>query len=346
MATHSEGQRTVGARRNRSDESGSEVRRERLRATIALPGGALLERARWALTHGSRSDARALASQLMTQFPRSPLARDARSLAHLADYEDALDLAAADAPRDVAVAQERLERLSSAPYDAITSLAGIARASLMAIQGTPGSEALMKEALESWRTTQVAAPPAAPAAWKRRLMQFAEPSSATGWRHLRRWLERNGLAQFFAVLPHRACDAAGHEFDGRVRILSASCPLFGFENTLYLSQQDFELLERTIAILGGSKRRVPGSVMQTPNQPAGASETIMKLWNRFFPMRPGHWGGWEFATYPVITRIEFSNPERTKASVPVRVGYSGGTVLLEKIDGQWRALAIVNRWIT
>ncbi len=106
------------------------------------------------------------------------------------------------------------------------------------------------------------------------------------------------------------------------------------------------MLERTIAVLGGSLRRVPQSVMATPNEPAGAAVTIMKLWNRFFPMRQGHWGGWEFATYPVITRIDFTNAERTKASVPVIVGYSGGTVLLEKIDGEWRAIEIVNRWIT
>jgi hypothetical protein len=134
------------------------------------------------------------------------------------------------------------------------------------------------------------------------------------------------------------------ESNGRVRTLSASRPLPGLENTLYLSEQDFELLRRTMVILGGSLRHVPASVMATPIQPAGASQTIMKFWNRFFPMRPGHWGGWEFATYPVIRTIEFTNRERTKASVPVTSGYAGGTVLLEKIGGEWRMLGFVNRW--
>ncbi len=101
-----------------------------------------------------------------------------------------------------------------------------------------------------------------------------------------------------------------------------------------------------MAILGGSLRYVPASVMATPNQPAGASQTIMKFWNRFFLMRGGHWGGWEFATYPVIRNIEFTNRERTKASVSVIIGYSGGTVRLEKIDGEWRTIDIVNSWIT
>jgi tetratricopeptide (TPR) repeat protein len=324
-----------------------ELRREQLRAAIAMPGGTLLERARWALAHRSRNDARALASQLMMQFPRSPLALDARYLARLADYEDALDLAAADDPRDVAGAQERLQKLSSEPHDVITSLARIARASLMAIQGTPGSEALMKEALENWRTTQVAARAAAPGS----LEAEADAVRRTVFRPLGGGVYGGGwnAMDWPSSLPPFLIAPATlpvHESDGRVRIVSASRPLPGLENTLYLSQQDFELLERTIAVLDGSLRRIPMSVMATPNQPAGASETIMRLWNRFFPMRAGHWGGWEFATYPVITRIEFTNPQRTKASVPVTVGYSGGTVLLEKIDGQWRALDIVNRWIT
>jgi hypothetical protein len=30
----------------------------------------------------------------------------------------------------------------------------------------------------------------------------------------------------------------------------------------------------------------------------------------------------------------------------VTVGYSGGTVLMEKTGGTWRARELVNRWIT
>jgi tetratricopeptide (TPR) repeat protein len=328
-------------------KSDLELRREQLRATIALPGGVLLERARWALTHASRDGARALARQLMTQFPRSPLSGEARYLAHVADYEDALDLAAADAPRNVAGAQERLEKLSREPQDVVTSLAKIARASLMAVQGASGSDALMKEALEEWRMTQVPAPPPPPGS----LEADADAVRRAVFRPLGGGIYQGGWNAMdwpkslppFLIAP---ATLQVLESNGRVTMVSASRPLPGLEHTLYLSKQDLELLEKTIAILGGSLRRVPASVMSTPNQPAGASETIMKLWNRFFPMRGGHWGGWEFATYPVIGRIEFTNPERTKASVPVIIGYSGGTVLLEKIDGEWRALAIVNRWIT
>jgi len=47
-----------------------------------------------------------------------------------------------------------------------------------------------------------------------------------------------------------------------------------------------------------------------------------------------------------FSTIEFTNPERTKASVPVTVGYSGGIVLLEKVGGEWRAIEIFNQWVT
>ena len=52
-----------------------------------------------------------------------------------------------------------------------------------------------------------------------------------------------------------------------------------------------DLLERMLYRLGGTKRREPGHVMETPNQPVGDSLRILQLWQRFFPARPGHWGG-------------------------------------------------------
>jgi len=46
-----------------------------------------------------------------------------------------------------------------------------------------------------------------------------------------------------------------------------------------------------------------------------------------------------------VTQIEFVNAERTWANAIVTIGYSGATVVLEKIDGQWRALRLVNQWV-
>jgi hypothetical protein len=86
--------------------------------------------------------------------------------------------------------------------------------------------------------------------------------------------------------------------------------------------------------------------METPNQPAGRAVDVRAYWNRFFPMRQGHWSGWVFETYPIIRDVTFQNAERTRAAVRVEVGYSGGTVILEKQQGIWRAVELVNLWIT
>ena len=82
------------------------------------------------------------------------------------------------------------------------------------------------------------------------------------------------------------------------------------------------------------------------DQPVGDSMQILSLFGRFFEARPGHWGGWELETYPQVTQIEFVNAERTKANAHVTIGYSGATVVLEKVDGKWRAVRLTNQWIT
>jgi hypothetical protein len=106
------------------------------------------------------------------------------------------------------------------------------------------------------------------------------------------------------------------------------------------------VLKEILVQLGGTRRREPGHVMETPNQPVGDSMQILKLWTKFFVARPGHWGGWDLETAPVITEIQFTNAERTKASARVTIGYTGGTVELEKEDGRWIAKRLTNQWIT
>ena len=70
------------------------------------------------------------------------------------------------------------------------------------------------------------------------------------------------------------------------------------------------------------------------------------MWNKFFHARPGHWGGWDVVTYPVIAAIELTNPNGTKAAAHVTIGYSGATVRLEKEAGNWIAKRLTNQWIT
>jgi hypothetical protein len=115
---------------------------------------------------------------------------------------------------------------------------------------------------------------------------------------------------------------------------------------ILLDTNDLTLLSRVLPTLGGTKRRQPQQVMETPNQPVGDSMSILKFWNQFFPGRQGHWGGWELDTYPRVTKIEFLDAARTKAAAAVVLGYGGATVILEKIDGRWVAVRLTNQWVT
>jgi hypothetical protein len=134
--------------------------------------------------------------------------------------------------------------------------------------------------------------------------------------------------------------------DGGLREVVLRSPLTGYDNLLFLNAAERDVLVKILTSLGGTKQRPPARVMETPNQPVGAALDIGTFWNRFFPMRPGHWAGWELETYPTITDITFTDAARTKAAARVTVGYSGGTVLLEKKGGAWHALEIVGLWIT
>lgn len=115
---------------------------------------------------------------------------------------------------------------------------------------------------------------------------------------------------------------------------------------IFFESEQIALLKDIITRFGGTKRRTPRHVMETPNQPIGDSMQILKLWTKFFAARPGHWGGWELETYPVITGIQFADPGRTKASARVTIGYSGGTVELEKENDRWVAKRLAGIWIT
>jgi hypothetical protein len=118
------------------------------------------------------------------------------------------------------------------------------------------------------------------------------------------------------------------------------------DHVLLLKSDELSLLARLLPTIGGTKHRAWTQVMETPNQPVGDSMKILALFGQFFEARPGHWGGWELETYPQVTQIEFVDAERTKANANVTIGYSGATVVLEKVDGKWRAVRLTNEWIT
>lgn len=86
--------------------------------------------------------------------------------------------------------------------------------------------------------------------------------------------------------------------------------------------------------------------MEVPNQPIGGSAAIAEVWDELFAMRPGHWGGWMLSTFPAVSGIEFLDTAPTKATAAVTIGYSGATIVLEKVDGLWKAVRLTGWWIT
>jgi hypothetical protein len=119
-----------------------------------------------------------------------------------------------------------------------------------------------------------------------------------------------------------------------------------FDSMLFADAPEMELLATAVSALGGRSQVPRVSVMQPFNLPGGAAIQVQQFWNQFFPMRPGHWAGWEFETYPVITEIAFQDAERTRARARVTLGYGGTTVVLVKENGIWRAIALDGRWVT
>lgn len=310
-----------------------------LRESAAVPGGDALERGRALIRRGRFNDARLLLERAATDARGTALEPAARSLAHRARLEDALtriDIPALDA-------------LSAEPVDFPVVAARIARATLGAITGDQrDADALVSAALNAWRTQQPSSPAPAPDTLDADLLAIRNAlfrPLGGGIYDKGRWNAFSfpaTLPPFLIVNPTMRVTMP----DETVRHVTLRRAIDGLSNVLFLDDDQLALMATMIRTLGGTDRRQPAQIMETPNQPAGRAVTVRDWWNRFFPMRQGHWSGWVFETYPIIHGVTFSNAERTRASVRVEVGYSGGTVLLEKQAGTWRVVDIVNLWVT
>ncbi|HEY6660187.1 MAG TPA: tetratricopeptide repeat protein [Pyrinomonadaceae bacterium] len=315
-------------------------------------GGRLLARGRWQLDQNQFTEAINTLTTFLKQQPGSPAVTEARLLLHRAQLESALDLAAVEGERyDPGKALAALEAISKEPFDSFVATAALAAAALKLIQGQSSeAEALMGKTLDSWVTTQrdLNRQPPVPSidadVAEIRQVVFRPLGDlpiygGSGW----------NAFDFPATLPRfivvRA-DVQVKTSDGQIGRHTVYQRFPDLDHVLLLKSYELSLLARLLPTIGGTKRRAPTQIMETPNQPVGDSMQILALFGRFFEARPGHWGGWELDTYPQVTQIEFVNAERTKANAHVTIGYSGATVVLEKVDGKWRAVRLTNHWIT
>jgi hypothetical protein len=327
-----------------------EHRVAQLRASLVDAAGPLLERGRWLLAHERREDARDRFADLLQRFPRSRLADDARVMSHHAQLESALALANVEsASPDAAVALAQLTALSRQPYDEAVCVAGIARATLLASDRSDEARPVMRDTLTACRTHGTSAVrSAAPSGLEgdvlaiRNAVFMPTGGGVYGTRGWNAFTWSAASQPFLLVNPAIAVKTA----DGRETVVVQRDSFPGIDAVVFFGAEQIHMLTSVMTALGGTKRAVPASVMATPNQPAGAAVDIRAFWNDFFPCRQGHWFGWEFEAYPRIGSIEFLDAARTRAAVPVAIGYSGATVVLEKRDGVWHALRLTNEWIT
>ena len=335
--------------------STSDVSREWLRHRVAeldesfgLPGGALLERGKFLMTQGAWQSAMAPLDGFIRRHPDSPRAAQARELVVRAKFEMALQQGGPEAgEQGKRAALEVLDGVAAGPYGFSVFAAHVARATLYSMTGSSSrATEAMSEALARWHEHGAALFAGRPAtALQQDVMEIRdvvfqpnEHSQHGEFRHLR---SSDSPPPYFVVTPEVRVTL--HD-DSRVRVEAAS-RLCTRPGALLLDDEQLSVLERILRGLGGTKRGVPQSIMATPNQPAGDVEHILKFWNRFFTMGPGHWGGWILQTFPIVNRITFIDPARSRGGAEIRTGYRGSTQLLAKEGGTWKVTGSSGHWI-
>jgi tetratricopeptide (TPR) repeat protein len=332
-------------------KAGLRVRVAELTVSAATPGGGLLEQSRRIIARGHTTQAVALLRRATAEARGTLTEGVARSELHHAQLLEALDTANVELPgHDTAAALAMLDRLTAEPIDFHVFAARVARATIESSMPDHAAavDANMAGAFAAWRARQPLSP--APAAGSLEAdvaairTEVFRPVGGGVYANAR-WNAFDWpaeLPRFIIANPDLSVKLAS----GEAQQISLRVPLPGYDNLVFMSDAEREVLVKILTSLGGTRRRQPMRVMETPNQPAGAALDVSAFWNRYFPVRPGHWSGWELETYPTVTDITFTDAARTKAAVRVTIGYSGGTVLLEKVGGAWHAREIVGLWIT
>jgi hypothetical protein len=326
-------------------------RTDELTRSLTMKGGQELERGRWLLRQARSREAVSVLEQVVRRYRQTQAGPDAAGILPRARLEAALTLAETSNPKaDLDAALKELDALSSGPFATARGMAGIVAATIRLLQGrTAEADTAMTASLQRWARdgTRGGTPPpagsleqAALAVRDAVVLPTNRGSLGSGWNGL----ESTTAASPFVVAPAvlRVREAGSNAW---VNVDVSRQPP-GLTNVVFISTDDIASLTRVVSRLGGTRRRQPTAIMEVPNQPIGDAQTIIRWWNRFFPARPGHWAGFEMTTYPAFSSIEFTNAERSRAVVPVTMGYSGADVVLEKVNGVWAITGVVNQWVT
>jgi hypothetical protein len=252
---------------------------------------------------------------------------------------------------DPAKALAALDAITKEPFDSFVATAALAEAALKLTQGQSSeAEALMGKTLDSWVTTQrdlnrqppVSSIDADVAEIRQvvfRPLGDLPIYGGSGW----------NAFNFPATLPRfivvRA-DVQVKTSDGEVGRHTVYQRFPDLDHVLLLKSDELSLLARLLPTIGGTK------------QPrADPSHGNAESASRRFDANP-------FAIRAVLrgetrplgrlgTRdVSAGDPNRIRqrradqSECHVTIGYSGATVVLEKVDGKWRAVRLTNQWIT
>ena len=309
-----------------------------------LPASApeLLHALRWCVLVERWDDAIQAAREFESRYPGSPLVTEARYLRHKAQLFRLLERSANDPGlRSAAPLIKELHALRREPLDDAVAASKLALGTLQyLVSPTRQPETLVSEALRDWRGLDRA----------RARPRFRSPheddvlairnlvfqpygggvfAGDSRWSDVR-WAPR--AARYLFVNPRIRVRQGEH----------GSASVFVYEsfpnhpNVIFMDDERRTLVDRIIQRLGTLKKR---SWMK-PGKPLD----IFTLWTKASFGYRGRAGGWIFYDPPRIASIEFLDPGRTRAIVEVALGYSGGTIWLEKRDDAWVATGVRNFW--
>lgn len=326
-----------------------------LEASQGSRAGSLIERGRWQL--GALQYTEAVTTLTEAEHAADGLAAaEARMLRHRAQLELIFDrLATKGSAADDKTVLKDLTAMVDEPFDVPTGVAGAARA-LLILQSGDLAEARrqLQTTLDSWIASQtglraqVPTPIDADVADVRLLI--LQPAGALPL--IRAGAESAQFNQFpsdarYVLLqPELLVRTA----DGRPAAHTVYQQFPDFPRALFLTHEEQTLLVRSIMVAGRLQATPPGVDPETGIEPKPTDRDVMALLAEFLPLPATNLRDWSarrhLATDPTIWMIEFTNAARTRANVAVVYGYQGATVMCEKIDGKWRAIKIVNRWIS
>jgi tetratricopeptide (TPR) repeat protein len=315
------------------------ARVEQLRV-VALPGGDLVAQGRLLIERGEYAAARRPLETAVATISDPIAVGEARFLLHRARIEQALarvDIARASTAADEIAAHAEFDAIGRDPYGFGVAAAQIAKATLLMRQGARvQADAAMLAALSGWRDGS-ALLPAAPGELPDEVARDVAEIRAVLFRPrgdgamaAERWFDKWPASSRFVVVNADVFVALPGAEANRVTVRQ-SFP--AVDNVLLLTTPQLELLRRILTRLAGENAGSP------------RTSALFDFWNGFFPMSRAMIGAAVLETMPSMSRITFTNADRTAASVAVGIALEGATFNLVKDGAGWRLVSITNRWI-